>query len=405
MTTTDTTTTRGTTVTTTELRRDERSDVRGTEGAFIAGLDKTFVSKGRTVRALNDLDLLISRGEYVVVLGPSGCGKSTLLRCLAGLEKPTAGRIGLPGQVVYDQSTGVDVAPRQRNLSMVFQNYALWPHMTVEKNVAYPLRMRKVAKSDRARRTSEILKALECEVLAKRLPAELSGGQQQRVALARALVSEPGILLLDEPLSNLDALLRVTLRAELLRLHRKLGFTALHITHDQEEALEMGDRVVLMREGRIEQMGPPEDVYARPVSPYAANFLGVRNQLDVTVGAGHLEYRGGPISGTGPLLNGWKSGDAMQLFVRNRDVHISNTTAAQEHPDPHSIRLEGTLAQIVLGEGGRRQYIIDVGGRQWFAQRADSADLAIGDTVCVTTARSSLLLYHGEERVRTELLD
>ncbi|RZL84608.1 MAG: ABC transporter ATP-binding protein [Rhodococcus sp. (in: high G+C Gram-positive bacteria)] len=392
-------------MTTTELTRDEKLDAQATNSAFVAGLGKTFVSKGRTVRALNNLDLLIARGEYVVVLGPSGCGKSTLLRCIAGLEKPTAGRISLPGQVVFDQATGVDVAPRRRNVSMVFQNYALWPHMTVEKNVAYPLRMRKVPKSNRTRRTSELLKALECEVLAKRLPAELSGGQQQRIALARALVSEPGILLLDEPLSNLDALLRVTLRAELLRLHRKLGFTALHITHDQEEALEMGDRVVLMREGRIEQMGPPEEVYARPVSPYAANFLGVRNRLDVTVGAGRLDYRGGPISGTSPLVDGWKVGDGMQLFVRNRDVHISDVDTAEEHHDAHSIRLEGTLAQIVLGDGGRRQYIVDVGGEQWFAQRADSTELSVGDKVSVTAPRTSLLLYHGEERVLTELVD
>jgi iron(III) transport system ATP-binding protein len=403
--TTHVTTTKGETVTTTELRQDARTDARATDSAFISGLGKTFVSKGRTVRALNNLDLFITKGEYVVVLGPSGCGKSTLLRCIAGLEKPTAGQIGLPGQVVFDQPTGVDIAPRRRNVSMVFQNYALWPHMTVEKNVAYPLRMRKVAKGDRTRRTSEILKALECEVLAKRLPAELSGGQQQRIALARALVSEPGILLLDEPLSNLDALLRVTLRAELLRLHRKLGFTALHITHDQEEALEMGDRVVLMREGRIEQMGPPEEVYARPVSPYAANFLGVRNRLDVTVCAGRLDYRGGPISGTRPLIDGWKNGDTMKLFVRSRDVHISNIDPVEDRPDAHSIRLEGTLAQIVLGDGGRRSYIVDVGGEQWYAQRADSADLAIGDKVSVTTARKSLLLYHGEERVRTELID
>ena len=382
-------------------------DAAGTssaDSAFVAGLRKTFIAKGRTVEALKDLDLTITRGEYVVVLGPSGCGKSTLLRCIAGLESPTSGQVGLPGRLVYDHDTGLDVPPAKRNVGMVFQNYALWPHMTIERNVAYPLRMRRVPKADRGRRTKEILTALDCEPLSKRLPAELSGGQQQRVALARALVSEPGILLLDEPLGALDALLKVSLRAELLRLHRKLGFTALHITHDQDEALEMGDRVVLMREGRIEQIGPPEEVYARPVSPYAATFLGVRNRLDVTVGRSGLKCAAGVVAGSGPLVAGCAEGEAMQVFARNRDVHVTRAAPSSTAVHADSVSIEGTLAQVVLGEGGRRQYIVDLGGSQWYAQHTDTPDLALGDRVVLTTPRKSLLLYRGEERVPTEHL-
>jgi iron(III) transport system ATP-binding protein len=261
--------------------------------------------------------------------------------------------------------------------------------------------MRKVAKSKRAIRVAEVLEALECEPLAKRLPAELSGGQQQRIALARALVYEPEILLLDEPLSNLDALLRVSLRTELLRLHRALGYTALHITHDQEEALEMGDRVVLMREGRIEQMGPPEEVYASPVSTYAATFLGVRNRIAVAVGRDRLEHNGGVVTGSAPLAAGHAERQALDLFVRSRDTHLFRTASRQATVDPEAIELQGTLAQVVLGEGGRRQYILDIGGAQWFAQHGEDADLQIGDDVTVTVPLASALVYEDDHLVTT----
>lgn len=363
----------------------------------VSGLEKTYVTKKRTVRALRGIDIAIAEGEYVVVLGPSGCGKTTLIRAIAGLEKPTSGRIALHNRVVFDAGKSVDVKPEKRNVGLVFQNYALWPHMTVEKNVAYPLRMQKVPKQDRARRVNEVLTALECVQLAKRLPAELSGGQQQRVALARALVSEPDILLLDEPLSNLDALLRISLRSELLRLHRKIGFTAIHITHDQEEALEMGDRVVLMREGEIEQIGPPAEVYARPVSPYAANFLGVRDRIAVTVGAGGLEYDGGTVAGSADVAEGWQKDEKMVLFARDQDVKISRS--GSDIRQPGDLVLQGTLAQVVLGSGGRRRYIVDIAGNQWYAGLAATEDLEPGEKVQVTIAAGRALIYRGEELV------
>ncbi|MFD6060259.1 ABC transporter ATP-binding protein [Rhodococcus wratislaviensis] len=371
-----------------------------TDSATLSGVTKTFTAKGRTVHAVKDVDLGIRSGEYVVILGPSGCGKSTLLRCVAGLETPTQGSISLQGQPVYDAQRRINVKPNARQVGMVFQNYALWPHMTVEKNVAYPLRMRKLPKSTWDKRVSEVLEALECEALAKRLPAELSGGQQQRIALARALVYEPAILLLDEPLSNLDALLRVSLRTELMRLHRALGYTAIHITHDQEEALEMGDRVVLMRAGRIEQMGPPEQVYARPASPYAAHFLGVRNQTSIEVGDGVLRSRMGVIHGSSELARGRNKNEKLELFVRGRDTDIFRLGSGMaRHSQDENIVMEGTLAQIVLGEGGRRQYIVDLGGAQWFAQHARDQDLRPGDAVAVTVPVKSVLLYHDETLV------
>lgn len=379
--------------------RDVVSDGRARDiSAALRTLSKTFRTKRRDVNALSKIDLHVKRGEYVVVLGPSGCGKSTLIRCIAGLETPTEGTIDLNDRPVFDESQGVDLKPNAREVGMVFQSYALWPHMTVEDNVGYPLRMRKVPREEVKRRVSAVLHTLETEHLAKRLPIELSGGQQQRIALARALVYEPSILLLDEPLSNLDALLRISLRSELLSIHRKLGFTAIHITHDQEEALEMGDRVVLMREGKIEQMGKPEEVYERPISPYAAVFLGVRNRVLGQVVDGRMEYAGAAVAGTEEVVLGANNGDEVELFVRGRDLHVvklDSGTSETAIPDTGKVALDGTVAQVVLGEGGRRQYIIDIRGAEWFAQHADES-LAPGDDVRVEFAATSALVYRGD---------
>jgi|GEM_PF-1158080 len=371
--------------------------------ALLRGVGKSFISKNQTVDALTDINLEIGQGEYVVIVGPSGCGKSTLLRCIAGLESPTSGTIELQGQTVADPQHGINTKVNKRNVGMVFQNYALWPHMSIEENVAYPLKQRGIAKRERQKLVHEVLSALECEKLASRLPAELSGGQQQRVALARALVYKPGILLLDEPLSNLDALLRVSLRTELLRIHRSIGYTGLHITHDQEEALEMGDRVVLMREGAIEQMGRPADVYAHPVSPYAARFLGVRNRIDVRANLGRLEHASGIVGGSGELLGASPNGSEHELFVRPRDSRIGRGPAPSGVGT--DISLNGTLTQLVLGEGGRRQYVVDVGGNLWFAQHADTDDLSPGDDVHIRVPRNLSLLYHGERLVRQQAGD
>jgi iron(III) transport system ATP-binding protein len=233
------------------------------------------------VTAVDGIDLHVADGEMVTLLGPSGCGKTTTLRMIAGLEVPDDGCIGIGDMPVYDRAKSLNVAPELRNLGMVFQSYAIWPHMTVYENVAYPLRMRRVARSDSRQLVDGVLAQVGLAGLGDTPATNLSGGQQQRVALARALVFEPQVLLLDEPLSNLDAKLREHMRFELRIMQRRLGVTALYVTHDQEEALTLSDRVVVMSNGRIEQMGTPTEIYERPATRFVAEFIGKANFLDV----------------------------------------------------------------------------------------------------------------------------
>ena len=239
----------------------------------LIGLQKRFAD---TV-AVEDFNLAIDRGEFVAFLGPSGCGKTTTLRMVAGFEVPTAGRILLDG---------VDIAnrpPNQRNVGMVFQSYALFPNMTVGQNVGFGMMVAKKAKEETAARVREMLKLIQMAELINRYPYQLSGGQQQRVALARALALQPQVLLLDEPLSALDAKIRVELRAEIRRIQNQLGITTIYVTHDQEEALSISDRVVVMNAGRMEQVGPPFEIYNFPKTSFVASFVGTLNQLRCTV--------------------------------------------------------------------------------------------------------------------------
>jgi sn-glycerol 3-phosphate transport system ATP-binding protein len=220
------------------------------------------------VRAVNDVSLEVPDGEFLVLVGPSGCGKTTALRLIAGLEKATSGTIRIGSRVVNG------ISPRDRDIAMVFQNYALYPHMTVYRNLAFGLRERRTPKPEIARRVAEISSVLGLDELLKRRPAQLSGGQRQRVAMGRALVREPSVFLLDEPLSNLDAKLRVQMRAELKRLHQKLGITTVYVTHDQVEAMTLADRMVVMSAGETLQIGAPQEIYAEPVNLFVAGFIG-----------------------------------------------------------------------------------------------------------------------------------
>ncbi len=224
--------------------------------------------------AVKEIDLEIKKGEFVTFLGPSGCGKTTTLRCISGLETPEGGNILLDGKKVYSHDEKINYPAGERGLGLVFQNYALWPHMTVEGNIAFGLRKLKVPQEEKKKRISRVINAMGLDSLEKRFPHELSGGQQQRVALARMIVNEPGILLFDEPLSNLDAKLRMKLRSELKRLHTELGATSIYVTHDQVEALALSDKIVVMKEGVIQQIGTPYEVYHDPKNLFVADFMG-----------------------------------------------------------------------------------------------------------------------------------
>ena len=246
----------------------------------ISGLSKRFGGKVPTT-AIDDLELEVEQGEFLVLLGPSGCGKTTTLRCIAGLESADEGSISLDGRRVFDAAAGINVPPNKRNIGMVFQSYALWPHMTVRKNIGYPLRARRMGREVSRQWIEQAADLVDCGRLLDRYPAQLSGGQQQRVALARGLVARPALVLLDEPLSNLDARLRDQVRSEIHELHERLKFTAVYVTHDQVEALALGDRLAIMREGRIEQLAPPEEVFERSATEYVAGFIGMSNRFEL----------------------------------------------------------------------------------------------------------------------------
>ncbi len=241
--------------------------------------------KGPAVKAAQDVSFEVPKGSFFTLLGPSGCGKTTTLRSIAGLERPTSGEITVNGRVVYSSAQGIFVPPNKRNFGMVFQSYAIWPHMTVFANAAFPLEVRKnrMSRAQIRDKVMSVLAAVGLDHLADRDATKLSGGQQQRLALARALVMEPELLLLDEPLSNLDAKLRDRMRFEIKRIQRELGLTTVYVTHDQGEALALSHQIAVMNEGRVVQMGSPTDIYDRPTSKFVADFIGTSNFVEATV--------------------------------------------------------------------------------------------------------------------------
>ena len=270
--------------------------------------------------ALQDLNLTIEAGEFIALLGPSGCGKSTALNCLAGLLPLTHGEIRIDGE-------RIDVLPSEkRDFGMVFQNYALFPHMSVEKNVAFGLQMRGIARDEVKRRVAEGLALVRLTEHAKKLPGQLSGGQQQRVAIARAIVLEPRLVLMDEPLSNLDAKLRLEMRTEIRRLHQSLGLTTVYVTHDQEEALSLADRLVVLRDGRVQQIGTPEQLHDHPANWHVADFMGYRNLIDMKVES--VDGRMARVSGagltlTGSLVQDAREGDTVRVAIRPTDLTLA----------------------------------------------------------------------------------
>jgi len=332
------------------------------------GLTKQFKGNPPT-RAMDDLALEIEEGEFLVLLGPSGCGKTTTLRCLAGLETPDAGRISFGDRTVFDADAGVNLSPDRRNIGMVFQSYALWPHMSVRKNIGYPLRTRR-GKRQRTESTDgwveETAELVDCGNLLDRFPGQLSGGQQQRVALARGLVARPDLVLFDEPLSNLDARLRDQVRAQLHELHQRLGFTAVFVTHDQSEALALGDRLVIMRAGAVEQFDTPEHVFEHPATEYVAAFIGMANRLVLERRDGGWTTCGEQVAGDVPPLQG-KDGP---VVVRLRPDDVRLVPAAER------VASAVTLPAAVVDSefGGRHMDVVVAVGEERVHTRIPSGD-------------------------------
>ncbi|MEU4225563.1 ABC transporter ATP-binding protein [Nonomuraea sp. NPDC026600] len=322
-------------------------------------------------RVLDLEGLSIRKGEFLSILGPSGCGKTTLLNCVAGFVQPTAGRIVIDGTDVTDRP------PYRRGLGMVFQNYALFPHMTVAGNVAYGLRIRRLDRAERDERVREALRLVGLEGYADRRPRQLSGGQQQRVALARALAIRPAVLLLDEPLSNLDAKLRAEMRVELRAIQRRIGTTMVFVTHDQEEALALSDRVAVMNGGRIEQLGSPDEVYRRPATRFVAQFIGAANVLEGTVADGRLDVDG-ILLDPGPLP--LRPGGRAVVAIRPERIRLSTPGQATDGQgaDDQGASGQGTDGQGVAGTVGYRAFA----GDAWHVE----VRLANGRTLTVHVA-------------------
>jgi iron(III) transport system ATP-binding protein len=353
----------------------------------VSGLTKSFGTRGSKMVAVDDLNLEVKHGELLVLLGPSGCGKTTTMRALAGLEAPDAGRISFGSQVVFDAERRIEVRPHKRDIGMVFQSYALWPHMTVRSNIAYPLRARR-RDGDAGKQVEEAAELVDVGNLLDRYPSQLSGGQQQRVALARALVARPAVMLFDEPLSNLDAKLREQLRADLHRLHRMVGFTGVYVTHDHAEALALGDRLAIMRAGRIEQLGTPERVFAEPATEYVAGFIGIDNVIELCrSGDGWACAGDGQLYGDLPAY----PTNVLRLRLRNEDVRICSSAADLTGGE---IGVGGATVVDVSFRGRTWDVVVEVDGVRIDAILDRSAGIPVpGETVIVAFEAQDALGY------------
>ena len=340
----------------------------------IENLQKTFPG-GKP--AVDDVSFTIAAGEIVALMGPSGCGKTTTLRCVAGLETPTAGRILIGGAVCSDPARGVLMPPRDRSVGMVFQSYAVWPHMTVRQNVAYPLRHRRLSRGEIERRTLDALELVELAPYVDRPVTELSGGQMQRVALARSVVYRPKLLLLDEPLSNLYAQLRLRLRDDLRRIIKQAGLTALYVTHDQAEAVVLGDRIGVMRDGRLLQMNLPDAIYNRPADLFVASFTGASNLIEGRVV--NVEGEFGTIEASAGyrlkalLPESLPKGVAVRIALRPDNVQFNPRAGAPNRFTAQVIaqHYQGTMTVYELGLQGSRIEAVDVGSATRFPVGSD----------------------------------
>ncbi len=333
-------------------------------------------------RAVDDISFSVPRGAFLTLLGPSGCGKTTTLMSIAGLHAIDSGSIRVGDAVYTSPREGIFLPPEKRNIGMVFQSYAIWPHMTVSENVAYPLEIRKLGRSEIADRVEDVLKLVGLSEMSDKLATQLSGGQQQRAALARAIVARPSLLLFDEPLSNLDLKLREQMRVEMKRIQNEIGITSVYVTHDQSEALVMSDEIVVMSKGRIEQKGGAVDIYANPINGYVSGFIGIANLLEGRVVAAGADGRGLVSVSAGPepvslpclLADGLGDGDEVILSVRPENVH------AETAPPADGPVLEGEVLQIVF-LGSHMDCRIAWGGFEWKMLAHPRSGLRAGETV------------------------
>jgi len=372
----------------------------------IRGLSKRFGKRRGEggEQALDAVDIDVFDGEFLVLLGPSGCGKTTLLRTIAGLERPDSGSIRIHDDVAFDAAGGVEVAAGRRPVNMIFQSYALWPHMTAYRNVSFPLRCRGVKRSQIPSRVDKILTTVGIGHLASRYPSQMSGGQQQRLALARALVVGERIVLFDEPLSNVDAQVREKLRLELIRMQRSLGFTAIYVTHDQSEAMELADRIAVMSHGRIAQLDEPRELYRNPRDIDVARFLGQSNEVPLTVES--FDETAGIVSGSGEagsVRARWRGrddlaaptpGEEVVAFGRPGDFVLAHALGSQAQDS--GLALAGNTwrgsIEAMRFVGSHTECVVQIGEirlRCWLGSEGEEV-YREGDTVAVSIAAEKL---------------
>ena len=343
------------------------------------------------VRAVDNVSFDLRGGEVLTLLGPSGCGKSTTLRLIAGLEAPDDGEIWLHGRLVASAAAHIMSPPERRNVGLVFQSYAIWPHMTAADNIAYPLKLRRFDRDTIASKVAEIIRLVKLDGLGGRMATELSGGQQQRVALARALVYEPDLLLLDEPLSNLDSILRKEMRIQLKALQARLATTVLYVTHDQEEAISLSSRVIVMNQGRIEQIGPPSAVYERPATQFVQDFVGETIRLTGTVNPGATQIAIG--TGVVPIAcerpEKLRGGAEIEVSIRPEDVLLQTSV------QPGQVGLTGDVVEVTYF-GDRRECVVRIAGtanQTVVVNAAKSQSIAPGDRIFLVVDGAEMKLW------------